>query len=180
MALREVVHYGDPILRKACNPVKDFDNLSPLIEDIFDTMYEENGIGLAANQIGVDLNLFIIDISGIEEEEDRAYIFINSEMVDSRGESWFEEGCLSIPDVRLEVKRPEFIQIKYQDETGATHIEEMEGLMARAIQHEIDHLKGVFIVDRVTKTVKMTVEKDLKRISEGAASRAKTRKAFVL
>ena len=80
MALREVVHYGDPILRKACNPVKDFDNLSPLIEDMFDTMYEENGIGLAANQIGVDLNLFIIDISGIEEEEDRAYIFINSEI----------------------------------------------------------------------------------------------------
>jgi peptide deformylase len=78
------------------------------------------------------------------------------------------------------VKRPEFIQIKYQDETGAAHIEEMGGLMARAIQHEIDHLKGVFIVDRVTKTVKMTVEKDLKRISEGAASRAKTRKAFVL
>jgi peptide deformylase len=100
--------------------------------------------------------------------------------MENRGESWFEEGCLSIPNVRLEVKRPEFIQFKYQDENGAEHIEEMGGLLARAIQHEIDHLKGVFIVDRVTKTVKMTVENDLKMIAQGAVIRAKTRKAFVL
>jgi len=83
-------------------------------------------------------------------------------------------------EVRLEVKRPEFIQFKYQDETGTEHIEEMGGLLARAIQHEIDHLKGVFIVDRVSKTVKMTVENDLKMIAQGAVIRAKTRKAFVL
>jgi peptide deformylase len=100
--------------------------------------------------------------------------------MESSGESWFEEGCLSIPNIRLEVKRPEFIQFKYQDETGTEHIEEMGGLLARAIQHEIDHLKGVFIVDRVTKTVKMTVENDLKMIAQGAVIRAKTRKAFVL
>ena len=100
--------------------------------------------------------------------------------MESSGESWFEEGCLSIPNIRLEVKRPEFIQFKYQDETGTEHIEEMGGLLARAIQHEIDHLKGVFIIDRVTKTVKMTVENDLKMIAQGAVIRAKTRKAFVL
>ena len=180
MAVREVVHYGDPILRKVCKPVKDFKKLSSLIDDMFDTMYEESGVGLAANQIGVDLNLFIIDISGIEEETESVHIFINGEIMESSGESWFEEGCLSIPDVRLEVKRPEFIQFKYQDETGTEHIEEMGGLLARAIQHEIDHLKGVFIVDRVTKTVKMTVENDLKMIAQGAVIRAKTRKAFVL
>ena len=180
MAVREVVHYGDPILRKVCKPVKDFKKLSSLIDDMFDTMYEESGIGLAANQIGVDLNLFIIDISGIEEETESVHIFINGEIMESSGESWFEEGCLSIPDVRLEVKRPEFIQFKYQDENGTEHIEEMRGLLARAIQHEIDHLKGVFIVDRVTKTVKMTVENDLKMIAQGAVIRAKTRKAFVL
>ena len=180
MAVREVVHYGDPILRKVCKPVKDFKKLSSLIDDMFDTMYEESGVGLAANQIGVDLNLFIIDISGIEEETESVHIFINGEIMESSGESWFEEGCLSIPDVRLEVKRPEFIQFKYQDENGAEHIEEMGGLLARAIQHEIDHLKGVFIVDRVTKTVKMTVENDLKMIAQGAVIRAKTRKAFVL
>lgn len=180
MAVREVVHYGDSILRKVCKPVKDFKKLSSLIDDMFDTMYEESGIGLAANQIGVDLNLFIIDISGIEEETESVHIFINGEIMESSGESWFEEGCLSIPDVRLEVKRPEFIQFKYQDENGTEHIEEMRGLLARAIQHEIDHLKGVFIVDRVTKTVKMTVENDLKMIAQGAVIRAKTRKAFVL
>ena len=180
MAVREVVHYGDPILRKVCKPVKDFKKLSSLIDDMFDTMYEESGVGLAANQIGVDLNLFIIDISGIEEETESVHIFINGEIMESSGESWFEEGCLSIPDVRLEVKRPEFIQFKYQDENGTEHIEEMRGLLARAIQHEIDHLKGVFIVDRVTKTVKMTVESDLKMIAQGAVIRAKTRKAFVL
>ena len=180
MAVREVVHYGDPILRKVCKPVKDFKKLSSLIDDMFDTMYEESGIGLAANQIGVDLNLFIIDISGIEGETESVHIFINGEIMESSGESWFEEGCLSIPDVRLEVKRPEFIQFKYQDENGTEHIEEMRGLLARAIQHEIDHLKGVFIVDRVTKTVKMTVENDLKMIAQGAVIRAKTRKAFVL
>ena len=180
MAVREVVHYGDPILRKVCKPVKDFKKLSSLIDDMFDTMYEESGVGLAANQIGVDLNLFIIDISGIEEETESVHIFINGEVMESSGESWFEEGCLSIPNVRLEVKRPEFIQFKYQDENGAEHIEEMGGLLARAIQHEIDHLKGVFIVDRVTKTVKMTVENDLKMIAQGAVIRAKTRKEFVL
>ena len=180
MAVREVVHYGDPILRKVCKPVKDFKKLSSLIDDMFDTMYEESGVGLAANQIGVDLNLFIIDISGIEEETESVHIFINGEIMESSGESWFEEGCLSIPDVRLEVKRPEFIQFKYQDENGIEHIEEMRGLLARAIQHEMDHLKGVFIVDRVTKTVKMTVENDLKMIAQGAVIRAKTRKAFVL
>jgi len=180
MAVREVVHYGDPILRKVCKPVKDFKKLSSLIDDMFDTMYEESGVGLAANQIGVDLNLFIIDISGIEGETESVHIFINGEIMESSGESWFEEGCLSIPNVRLEVKRPEFIQFKYQDENGAEHIEEMGGLLARAIQHEIDHLKGVFIVDRVTKTVKMTVENDLKMIAQGAVIRAKTRKAFVL
>ena len=180
MAVREVVHYGDPILRKVCKPVKDFKKLSSLIDDMFDTMYEESGVGLAANQIGVDLNLFIIDISGIEEETESVHIFINGEIMESSGESWFEEGCLSIPDVRLEVKRPEFIQFKYQDENEIEHIEEMRGLLARAIQHEIDHLKGVFIVDRVTKTVKMTVENDLKMIAQGAVIRAKTRKAFVL
>jgi peptide deformylase len=180
MAVREVVHYGDSILRKVCKPVKDFKKLSSLIDDMFDTMYEESGIGLAANQIGVDLNLFIIDISGIEGETESVHIFINGEIMESSGESWFEEGCLSIPDVRLEVKRPEFIQFKYQDENGTEHIEEMRGLLARAIQHEIDHLKGVFIVDRVTKTVKMTLENDLKMIAQGAVIRAKTRKAFVL
>jgi len=180
MALMEVVHYGDPILRKKCKPVEDFKKLSGLIDDMFDTMYEENGIGLAANQVGVDLNLFIIDISDIEEEGESIHVFINGEIIESSGESWFEEGCLSIPDVRLDVKRPETITFKYQDESGHEHTKEISGLLARAIQHEVDHLNGVFIVDRVTSTTKMTVDKTLKAIKKDALSKVKYRKAFVL
>ena len=180
MALMEVVHYGDPILRKKCKPVEDYKKLSGLIDDMFDTMYEENGIGLAANQVGVDLNLFIIDISDIEEEGESIHVFINGEIIESSGESWFEEGCLSIPDVRLDVKRPETITFKYQDESGHEYTKEISGLLARAIQHEVDHLNGVFIVDRVTTTTKMTVDKTLKAIKKDALSKVKYRKAFVL
>ena len=130
--------------------------------------------------MGIDLNLFIIDISDFEKEGESIHVFINGEILDTSGESWFEEGCLSIPDVRLDVKRPETITFKYQDESGDEHTEEISGLLARAIQHEIDHLNGVFIVDRVTVTTKMTVNKTLKSIEIDAVSKAKYRKAFVL
>jgi peptide deformylase len=180
MALMDVVHYGDPILRKKCDKVNDFKGLNKLIDDMFDTMYEENGIGLAANQVGIDLNLFIIDISDIEEEGERIHIFINGEIIGSSGESWFEEGCLSIPDVRLDIKRPEKITFKYQDLDGEVHTDEIEGLLARAIQHEVDHLNGIFIVDRVSETKKITVDKELKAIKKDAIDKAKYRKAFVL
>ena len=180
MALMNVVHYGDPLLRKKCNEVKEFKGLNKLIDDMFDTMYEENGIGLAANQVGVDLNLFIIDISDIQEEGESIHIFINGEIIDSSGESWFEEGCLSIPNVRLDVKRPERIIFKYQDLDGKIHTDEIEGLLARAIQHEVDHLNGVFIIDRVSTTTKITVDKELKAIKKDAIDKAKNRKAFVL
>ena len=166
MAL-EIVHYGDPILRKVCKPVEDFSILSPLLNDMFDTMYEANGIGLAANQVGVDLNLFIIDISDIESEGESIHIFINGKIIDSGGESWFEEGCL-------------FIEFKYQDESGKKHKQKIDGLLARAIQHEMDHLNGIFILDRVSSAVKMGVQKELKMIKKGAVTRTKDRKAFVL
>ena len=176
----DIVHYGDPILRKKSKEVKEFKGLNKLIDDMFDTMYEENGIGLAANQVGVDLNLFIIDISDIEDESESIHIFINGEIIDSSGESWFEEGCLSIPDVRLDVKRPEKITFIYQDLNGETHTDEISGLLARAIQHEVDHLNGLLIIDRVTKTTKFTVDKELKAIKKEAVDKAKYRKAFVL
>ena len=179
MSVLEVVHYGDPILRKKCNSVKDFSKLESLLNDMFDTMYEENGIGLAANQVGFDMNLFIIDISGIEEDE-KTRVFINGEIINSEGESWFEEGCLSIPDIRLNVKRPDIIKFKYQDENGQEHEEDFDGLLARAIQHEVDHLNGVFIVDRVSKSEKMSVAKELKDIEKNSFATLNSRKAFVL
>ena len=179
MSVLEVVHYGDPILRKKCNSVKDFSKLESLLNDMFDTMYEENGIGLAANQVGFNMNLFIIDISSIEEDEKRR-VFINGEIINSEGESWFEEGCLSIPDIRLNVKRPDIIKFKYQDEKGQEHEEDFDGLLARAIQHEVDHLNGVFIVDRVSKSEKMSVAKELKDIEKNSFATLNSRKAFVL
>ena len=179
MSVLEVVHYGDPILRKKCNSVKDFSKLESLLNDMFDTMYEENGIGLAANQVGFDMNLFIIDISGIEEDE-KTRVFINGEIINSEGESWFEEGCLSIPDIRLNVKRPDIIKFKYQDEKGQEFEEDFDGLLARAIQHEVDHLNGVFIVDRVSKSEKMSLAKELKDIEKNSFATLNSRKAFVL
>ena len=179
MAAMEVVHYGDPILRKKCSPVTDLEKIEELISDMFDTMYEENGLGLAANQVGVDLNLFIIDISSVEDDE-KTHVFINGEIIGSSGESWFEEGCLSIPDVRLNIKRPDTIQFKFQDVLGKEHLEEFDGLMARAIQHEVDHLNGVFIIDRVSQTTKMSVDKSLKDIEQNAIERSNIRRDFVL
>ena len=145
MTLMDIIQYGHPILRKKCEKVTDFDAIPKLIGDMFDTMYEEEGIGLAANQVGVDLNLMIIDVSHTEET-DEIHTLINGEIIDSSGSSEMEEGCLSIPEVRLPIKRPEKIRFKYQLPDGSEHIDEFSGLLGRAIQHEMDHLKGVFII----------------------------------
>ncbi len=182
MALMKVIKYGDPILRKKCVNVKDFSALPELVDDMFATMYEEEGIGLAANQVGVDMNLMIIDVSHTEET-DETNIFINGEVTDSWGESVFEEGCLSIPEVRLEVKRPEFIKFKYQTMTGEEKEEEFSGLLGRAIQHESDHLNGIFIVDRVSSLVRMQVKKQLKEIKQTSSQKNipnNRKEAFVL
>jgi len=167
MAVLDVVHYGDPILRKVCAPVKDFSGLLDIVEDMFDTMYEEEGIGLAANQVGFDMNLFILDVTHTEEAEEEM-IFINGEITESWGESSYEEGCLSIPEVRLEVVRPEFIKIRYQNIDGEQVEEEFGGLSARAIQHELDHLTGKLIIDRVSSLQKVHYNKKLKEISADA------------
>ena len=163
MALLDVVHYGNPILRKECKPVTDYSVLPEIIENMFDTMYEEEGIGLAANQVGIDLNLMIVDVSHTDEAED-AFIFVNGELIDSSGSSEMEEGCLSMPEVRLPVKRPENIRFKYQLPDGSEYIDEFNGLLGRAIQHEMDHLKGVFIIDRVNPLLAMKYKKKLKEI----------------
>ena len=172
MSVLEVVNYGNPILRKRCNQVTDFSRLSDFIDDMFDTMYEEEGIGLAANQVGVDLNLFIIDISHASDNE-FPRTFINGEITSSKGESIFSEGCLSIPEVALEVTRPEVISFKYQDINEKWHEEEFDGLLARAIQHEIDHLNGVLIIDLVSEMQRLKVNKEVKRIKNDSILKLK-------
>ena len=175
MTAKSVIHYGNPILKKKCKPITDFSNLDPLIDDMFDTMYEENGIGLAANQIDVDLQLFVVDISGIDEEEESIHVFANAEIIEAVGESWMDEGCLSVPDVRLDVKRPNKITLKYQDRHGNKFTNEFDALLARVIQHEVDHLNGNLIINRVSKAEKISVSKELRTIKENSLKTMKSK-----
>ena len=113
MAVLEIVHYGDPILRKKCKSVKDLEDINSIISDMFDSMYEAEGIGLAANQVGLDMNLFIIDVTHTEEA-DETHIFINGSIVSKQGEDQvFQEGCLSMTGIALDVTRPEKVTLKY-------------------------------------------------------------------
>lgn len=180
MSLRVVEHYGNPILRKKCEPINNFDDLDILIDDMFDTMYEESGIGLAANQIGVDLQLFIVDISDLDEEGESIHVFANAEIINSEGDSWLNEGCLSVPGVRLDVKRPSVITLKYQDRNGDAFTKNFDGLLARVIQHEVDHLNGNLIIDHVSKTEKIGIGQDLKLIKENSLRRMESRKTSAL
>ena len=183
MAVLKVVNYGNPILRKVCEPVRDFAKLDAIIADMFDSMYEAEGIGLAANQVGIDLNLFIIDITHTEESE-HTHTFINSSIIETGGdEELFQEGCLSLPGIALDVLRPEKVKLRYQTLDEQWHEDEFEGLLARAIQHEMDHLNGVFIVDRVSEIEKIQYQKDLKELerkSKSLISSDHNQKGFVL
>ena len=183
MAVLKVVNYGNPILRKVCEPVKDFAKLDAIIADMFDSMYEAEGIGLAANQVGIDLNLFIIDITHTEESE-YTHTFINSSIIETGGDKeLFQEGCLSLPGIALDVLRPEKVKLKYQTLDEQWHEDEFEGLLARAIQHEMDHLNGVFIVDRVSEIERIQYQKDLKELerkSKSLISSDLNQKGFVL
>ena len=166
-----IVAYGDPVLRKVGATVeKDYPQLKELIENMFETMYESHGVGLAAPQIGKATNLFIIDSSRFEDEKypDVKKVFINAEILEETGDKWdFEEGCLSIPHIRENVKRHETLRIRYQDENFETHEETYDGIVARVIQHEYDHVKGIMFVDRLSELKKRLLKNKLINISKG-------------
>lgn len=166
-----IVAYGDPVLRKVGATVeKDYPQLKELIENMFETMYESHGVGLAAPQIGKAINLFIIDSSRFEDEKypNVKKVFINAEIIEETGEKWdFEEGCLSIPHIRENVKRHETLRIRYQDENFETHEETYDGIVARVIQHEYDHVKGIMFVDRLSELKKRLLKNKLINISKG-------------
>ncbi len=171
MAIIPVIKYGDPILRKKVRNVEDFKNLSTLIDDMFETMYNEQGIGLAANQIGVDKNILVFDISHYNYEEDlpndsEPMILINAKIVESTGTCIMEEGCLSVPDIRAEVTRPETIKIRFQDLDGNVHEKMFSGLSSRVLQHEIDHLNGKFFTDYLSPSKRKLIQKRLLEISQ--------------
>tara|TARA_X000000950_G_scaffold235833_1_gene286383 strand:- start:71 stop:613 length:543 start_codon:yes stop_codon:yes gene_type:complete len=180
MVKSDIVKYGDPVLNRKCDFVSKFSNIKLVIENMFDSMYEAEGIGLAANQVGLNMNLFIIDVTHTDEAED-THVFINSEILAYNGEkTFFQEGCLSLPGIALDVERPEKITLKYQTVDQEWHEDEFEGLLSRAIQHEMDHLNGIFIVDRVSEIEKIKYKNELKKLEADSKQSKKNKKNFVL
>lgn len=165
MAVLEIVKYGDPILSKVCSTVKDFPVPKSIIQDMYDTMYEAEGIGLAASQVGLSINLFIVDIIHTEET-DETFEFVNGKILESWGKSSYSEGCLSIPEITLEVERPEKILFSYQTVDGDTNENVFDGLLSRAIQHEVDHLNGRLILDRVSSIARLQYNRQLSEIKK--------------
>jgi peptide deformylase len=169
-----IVAYGDPVLRKEAKPVtKDQKGLKELIENMWETMYNANGVGLAAPQINQSLNLFIVDTASFADEEEAPMkkVFINPEILEEWDEEWeYEEGCLSIPNIREKVTRHEMLRIRYQDEDFKWHEEEYGGMEARVIQHEYDHCKGVLFIDHISELKKRLLKNKLLAISKGGAN----------
>ena len=162
-----VLKYGNSILRKKVRLVEDFTIIPEKVEQMYKTMEEENGIGLAANQVGWNINLMVIDTSNYDNEKEGGnYVFINAEILHSEGESIFEEGCLSIPNIRAEIKRPETIIIKYQNIKQKYYEQKYSGITSRAIQHEIDHLNGKLFIDYLSQAKRMLIKKRLFKISK--------------
>ncbi len=168
-----IVSYGTKILKNKAEDISiDYPNLEQLIEDMFETMYEACGVGLAAPQIGRSIRLFIIDASPFADEDADMdgfrKVFINPQIVEESGEKWnFNEGCLSIPSIREDVSRLSKIRIRYQDQDFNTLEEEYDGTKARIIQHEYDHLEGVLFTDYLSAIKKRLLKRKLNDISKG-------------
>lgn len=172
--------YGEPVLRKKAEPItSDYPELKTLIANMFETMYNAYGVGLAAPQIGLPIRLFIVDTEPFSEGEEFSEVekmqlkefkkvFINAQITLEEGNEWpFNEGCLSIPDVREDVSRKEKISITYQNEHFKTYTETYDGLIARVIQHEYDHIEGVLFIDHISTFRRTLIKKRLTNIMEG-------------
>jgi peptide deformylase len=169
MAILPVTLYGDRILRKKIDEVKEVDlETIELIKNMFDTMNNANGIGLAANQVGVNKKIFIVDISKVEDFEDqKPVVFVNPKIIKySEEKTVLEEGCLSIPDLRADIERSEKITIVYKDTDMNEHTLEADKLLARTIQHEYDHLLGILFPDLVDEETQKKLKKPLNKIKK--------------
>ncbi len=175
-----IVAYGDPVLRKKATDIeKDHPKLNELLENMWETMYKASGVGLAAPQIGLPIRVFLVDTTPFSDDESRSEeeqnelngfkkVFINAQLTEESGEEWaFNEGCLSIPDVREDVKRKDTIKITYLDEHFKSHTETYDGLLARVIQHEYDHIEGILFTDKLSTLKKRLLKGRLKNISQG-------------
>lgn len=175
-----IVAYGDPILKKRCEEIEeDHEGLEDIINNMFETMENANGVGLAAPQVGKSIRLFIVDASPFSEDEEldeetREYladftrVFINPILIEETGEKWpFQEGCLSIPDIREEIIRKPDIIIEYYDENFELQEEELSGLVARVVQHEYDHIEGMLFTDRMSPLKRRLLKGKLTDIANG-------------
>lgn len=167
--IHPIVAYGDPVLKRTAVNVDDSVDIKSLVEDMFETMYNANGVGLAAPQIGKSLRVFVVDASPMDEAiAEFKKAFINPIMLEEQGEKWsYEEGCLSIPSVRADVSRNPNIKIQFEDENGNQFTEEYDGMIARVIQHEYDHIEGVLFTDHLLPLKKRLLKKKLTNISKG-------------
>lgn len=176
MSVLPILAFGDPILKVKAKAIeKDYPGLDALISSMWETMYKANGVGLAAPQIGKSIRLFIIDASPYGDEEpdlaDFKKVFINAEIIESSGKEYlFNEGCLSFPDLREDIRRPPQIKMRYLDEQFNEHEETFSGLKARIIQHEYDHIDGILMIDRISPLKKTLLKRKLNNISKGNVS----------
>ena len=176
-----VVAYGSPILRKICEQITpEYPELSKLIADMWETLYNSNGVGLAAPQINKPIRLFVIDtiqiVEDFNDEDKRKYpnevpvkqVFINAQKIEDTGKMWpYNEGCLSIPKVREDIQRPSHVHIKYLDENFWEHEGTFHGITARVIQHEYDHIDGKLFIDYLTQLKRRLIKKKLDDITAG-------------
>lgn len=175
-----IVAYGDPVLRKKCAEIdRTYEGLDALISDMWQTMYNANGVGLAAPQVGKPIRLFLVDTSAFADDEelsqeerdalrDFKMVFINARMEEESGQKWtFNEGCLSIPDIREDVNREPTITMSYLDADFKPHTRSFDGLLARVIQHEYDHIEGVLFTDRISPLKRRLLKGKLANISKG-------------
>lgn len=176
-----VVAYGNPVLRKVCDEIgPDYPGLEKLIADMWETVYNSNGVGLAAPQINKAIRLFIVDtvqiVEDFDDEDKKKYpgeapikqVFINAHVIEESGKPWaYNEGCLSIPKIREDIQRNSHVRISWQDENFVEHEATFHGITARVIQHEYDHIEGKLFIDYVSPLKKRLMKKKLDDISKG-------------
>ena len=175
-----IVAFGSPILRKKCSHISpDYPEFDTILANMWETMYEANGVGLAAPQVNKGISLFLIDTTPFFNDEDEIkevivkQVFINARILEETGNEWeFNEGCLSIPDLREDVIRKSIIRIEYMDENFMTQTETYNGLTARVIQHEYDHINGILFTDKLTALRKRMIKGKLMDISKGKVNAA--------
>lgn len=178
MAILPILETPDPRLRTISTPVEAIDDdLQRLIDDMFDTMYDAPGIGLAAIQVGVPKRLLVIDLQEPEEEGGEAVrkpmVFINPQILEGSEEhSIYQEGCLSVPDQYAEVERPASIRASWMDRKGVIHEEQLEGLLATCLQHEMDHLEGILFIDHLSRLKREMLLKKLSKARKDGAKAA--------